>query len=56
VPLLKGLLSHTNFNSRKSEMIMLVTPRLVNLDYYEDSSEQIQPGLTLAKEDYDSVR
>jgi type II secretory pathway component GspD/PulD (secretin) len=52
VPLLKGLFSHTKYDSRKSEMIMLVTPRLVNLDYYEDQPEKIQPGLSLAKEDY----
>jgi type II secretory pathway component GspD/PulD (secretin) len=52
VPLLKGLFSHTKYDSRKSEMIMLVTPRLVNLDYYEDQPEKIQPGLSLAKDDY----
>ncbi|MFZ5953413.1 MAG: type II secretion system protein GspD [Candidatus Rifleibacteriota bacterium] len=52
VPLLKGLLSSTNYSQRNSEMIMLVTPRLVNLDYYEDQPEQAQPGLTIAKEDF----
>jgi hypothetical protein len=33
-------------------MIMLVTPRLVNLDYYEDMPEKVKPGLTLSKNDF----
>lgn len=52
IPLLKGLLSHSSYTSKNSEMIMLVTPRLVNVDYYEDSAEKIQPGLTVAKDDF----
>jgi type II secretory pathway component GspD/PulD (secretin) len=52
VPLLKGLFSRTKYDSSNSEMIMLVTPRLVNLDYYEDMPEKVKPGLTLSKNDF----
>ncbi len=52
VPLLKSLLSHTKYTAQNSEMIMLVTPRLVNLDYYEDQPEKVQPGLNVAKDDF----
>lgn len=37
VPLLKTLLTHNNDKTNNSEMIMLVTPRLVNVDYLDDS-------------------
>ncbi|GAB4274224.1 MAG: hypothetical protein Kow0029_14380 [Candidatus Rifleibacteriota bacterium] len=51
VPLLKGLLSHTSYSAKNSEMIMLVTPRLVNLDYYEDAGDPASPGLNIVKND-----
>lgn len=37
IPLLRTLLTHTNNKTNDSEMIMLVTPRLVNEDYLDDS-------------------
>ena len=53
VPLLRGLLSHTDYDLRDSEMIMLVTPRLVNLDYDQTSNgrEIGNSSLKITKED-----
>ncbi|NCB40615.1 MAG: hypothetical protein EOM80_17785, partial [Erysipelotrichia bacterium] len=51
VPLLRSLLSNTNTQTRNSEMIMLVTPRLVNVDYLDESPDYVQPGLQVTKED-----
>lgn len=48
VPLLKGLLSNTRQDGRESEMIMLVTPRLVNLEDY-DTGDSGSAGLFIQK-------
>ncbi len=54
VPLLKKLLSHTNTNNYDSEMIMLVTPHLVNLDTPPEPESAAGPsGLTV--QHFDSV-
>ncbi len=49
VPLLKTLLTHNNDKTNNSEMIMLVTPRLVNVDYLDDSADQGEETLTSAE-------
>lgn len=46
VPLLKTLLTHNNTKSNNSEMIMLVTPRLVNVDYLDESQTENAETLT----------
>ena len=50
VPLLKGLFSNTKFDSQDSEMIMLVTPHLVNLDSY-NTPDVAKPGIIVQKYD-----
>lgn len=48
VPLLKTLLTHNNNKTNNSEMIMLVTPRLVNVDYLDEevpSQDSVTVGL-----------
>lgn len=39
VPILKGLSSHPKSEINRTETILLVTPRLVNLEEYEDDSD-----------------
>lgn len=50
VPLLRSLLTNTNSTDRNSEMIMLVTPRLVNTDYEDNAPETSLEGLKVTKE------
>lgn len=50
VPLLRGLLTNNRVDMRDSEMIMLVTPHLVNLDTF-DTPDQARPGLYVEKID-----
>ena len=40
IPLLKTLATHGKTETNSSEMIMLVTPRLVNLDDADEDSEE----------------
>ncbi|HNX77611.1 MAG TPA: hypothetical protein PLM07_19390 [Candidatus Rifleibacterium sp.] len=47
VPLLRTLLTHNNDKMNNSEMIMLVTPRLVNVDYLDDSVAQSDETLSI---------
>jgi len=48
VPLLRGLLSQSKFDARDSEMIILVTPHLVNLDNYT-APDSAKPGIVIEK-------
>jgi len=54
VPLLKSLVTNSNTQSRNTEMIMLVTPRLVNTDHEEEENVAASglPGLNISKNDY----
>ena len=54
VPLLKGLVSNTNYTMKDSEMIMLVTPRLVNLDYMDGAEDSNSSGLSIEKVEFPS--
>ena len=50
VPLLRTLLTNAKFDTKDSEMIILVTPHLVNLDKY-DTPDEVKPGLLVQKRD-----
>jgi general secretion pathway protein D len=54
VPLLKGLVSNTNYTMKDSEMIMLVTPRLVNLDYMDGADSREDTSLRMDKAEFQS--
>lgn len=55
VPLLRTLVTNSNTQSRNTEMIMLVTPRLVNTD--DDAEENVAssglPGLNISRDQAD---
>lgn len=51
VPLLRTLFTNVNSQQRDSEMIMLVTPRLVNVDYEVTDPDTALSGLSITKED-----
>ncbi len=46
VPLFRTLLTHNNNKNTNSEMIMLLTPRLVNVDYLDESEDIADEVLT----------
>lgn len=50
IPLLRGLVSHNKQDVRKTEMVMLVTPRLVNLGHQSDNIDTFSDNLMITND------